>query len=70
MIDMADGASEQNETSIFQSNLSVEAKIEKARTELLDLSARNRLLNVPRFSKVRKPSTLSTRSRPKCFGSL
>jgi very-short-patch-repair endonuclease len=54
MIDMADGASEQNETSIFQSNLSVEAKIEKARTELLDLSARNRLLNVPRFSKSAK----------------
>ncbi len=44
-------ASDQSETSVFQSNLSVEAKIEKARTELLDLSARNRLLHVPRFSK-------------------
>ncbi|MCM2475673.1 DUF3320 domain-containing protein [Rhizobium sp. CG5] len=42
------------EQSIFQSNLSVEAKIERARTELLDLSARNRLLNVPRFSKSAK----------------
>ncbi|MBB4188957.1 very-short-patch-repair endonuclease [Sinorhizobium terangae] len=42
------------ETSIFQSSLSVEAKIERARTELLDLSARNRLLNVPRFSKSAK----------------
>jgi hypothetical protein len=40
--------------SIFQSNLSVEDKIERARTELLDLSARNRLLNVPRFSKSAK----------------
>ncbi|MDK1390060.1 DUF3320 domain-containing protein [Sinorhizobium sp. 8-89] len=39
------------EQSIFQSNLSVEAKIERARMELLDLGARNRLLNVPRFSK-------------------
>lgn len=42
------------EQSIFDSNLSVEAKIERARTELLDLSARNRLLNVPRFSKSAK----------------
>lgn len=45
---------ENSEQSIFQSNLSVEAKIERARTELLDLSARNRLLNVPRFSKSAK----------------
>lgn len=42
------------EKSVFDSNLSVEAKIERARTELLDLSARNRLLNVPRFSKSAK----------------
>lgn len=42
------------ETSVFASNLSVEAKIERARMELLDLSARNRLLNVPRFSKSAK----------------
>lgn len=54
MDDIADIAADQSETSIFQSNLSVEAKIEKARTELLDLSARNRLLNVPRFSKSAK----------------
>ncbi len=42
------------ETSVFHSNLSLEAKVERARTELLDLSARNRLLNVPRFSKSAK----------------
>ncbi|WP_043364531.1 DUF3320 domain-containing protein [Belnapia sp. F-4-1] len=36
--------------SVFQSDLSVAAKLERARAELLDLSARNRLLNVPRFS--------------------
>ncbi|WP_414814764.1 DUF3320 domain-containing protein [Rhizobium sp. IY2] len=47
-------AAESSEQSIFDSNLSVEAKIERARTELLDLSARNRLLNVPRFSKSAK----------------
>ncbi|NKL79039.1 DUF3320 domain-containing protein [Rhizobium leguminosarum] len=47
-------AVESSEQSIFDSNLSVEAKIERARTELLDLSARNRLLNVPRFSKSAK----------------
>jgi very-short-patch-repair endonuclease len=40
--------------SVFDSNLTVEAKIERARTELLDLGARNRLLNVPRFSKSAK----------------
>jgi very-short-patch-repair endonuclease len=53
-MDTAATTSGDNEGSIFQSNLSVEAKIEKARTELLDLSARNRLLNVPRFSKSAK----------------
>jgi len=37
--------------SIFQSNLPLETKLERARTELLDLSARNRLLNIPRSSK-------------------
>ncbi|MBX5198310.1 DUF3320 domain-containing protein [Rhizobium sp. NZLR10] len=54
MDDIAGVAPDQSETSVFQSNLSVEAKIERARTELLDLSARNRLLNVPRFSKSAK----------------
>jgi very-short-patch-repair endonuclease len=38
-------------SSIFQSSLPVETKLERARTELLDLSARNRLLNIPRSSK-------------------
>lgn len=37
--------------SIFQSNLPLEAKLERARTDLLDLSARNRLLNMPRSAK-------------------
>lgn len=40
--------------SVFHSTLSVEAKVDSARTHLLDLSARNRLLNVPRFSKSAK----------------
>lgn len=42
------------ETSVFQSDLPLKEKLERARTELLDLSARNRLLNVPRFSKSAK----------------
>ncbi|RFB90753.1 helicase [Rhizobium leguminosarum bv. trifolii] len=54
MNDISGVSGDQDQTSVFQSNLSVEAKIEKARTELLDLSARNRLLNVPRFSKSAK----------------
>ncbi|CAA2137671.1 DUF3320 domain-containing protein [Methylobacterium bullatum] len=40
--------------SVFQSDLPIETKIERARTELLDLSARNRLLNIPRSSKSAK----------------
>jgi hypothetical protein len=36
------------EGSIFQGNLPLGEKLERARRELLDLSARNRLLNMPR----------------------
>lgn len=54
MNDTVINSSADSEQSIFQSSLSVEAKIERARTELLDLSARNRLLNVPRLSKSAK----------------
>jgi very-short-patch-repair endonuclease len=43
----ADGES----TSVFQSNLPIAEKLDRARMELLDLSARNRLLNMPRSSK-------------------
>jgi very-short-patch-repair endonuclease len=42
------------ETSIFQSTLPIETKLERARMELLDLSARNRLLNMPRSGKSAK----------------
>ena len=42
------------EASVFQSNLPLETKLDRARMELLDLSARNRLLNIPRFSKSAK----------------
>ena len=40
--------------SIFESSLPLDAKLERARTELLDLSARNRLLNIPRSAKSTK----------------
>lgn len=40
--------------SVFQSDLPIDAKLERARTELLDLSARNRLLNIPRSAKSAK----------------
>lgn len=36
---------------IFQSNLPLREKLDRARTELLDLSARNRLLNMPRGAR-------------------
>jgi hypothetical protein len=38
-------------TSVFQSDLPIAEKLDRARMELLDLSARNRLLNLPRASK-------------------
>ncbi|WP_082670098.1 DUF3320 domain-containing protein [Sphingomonas sanguinis] len=41
-------------TSVFQSDLPLDEKLDRARTELLDLSARNRLLNMPRSSKGSK----------------
>lgn len=41
-------------TSVFQSDLPADEKLDRARTELLDLSARNRLLNMPRSSKGAK----------------
>jgi very-short-patch-repair endonuclease len=37
--------------SVFQSDLPIGDKLDRARIELLDLSARNRLLNMPRSSK-------------------
>ncbi len=45
---------DQENASVFQSNLPLEAKLERARTELLDLGARNRLLNMPRSAKSAK----------------
>lgn len=44
----------ERESSVFQSSLPIAAKLERARMELLDLSARNRLLHVPKFSKSAK----------------
>ena len=41
-------------TSVYQSDLPLDEKLDRARTELLDLSARNRLLNMPRSSKGAK----------------
>lgn len=40
--------------SVFESSLPVAEKLESARTELLDLSARNRLLSMPRSAKNAK----------------
>jgi very-short-patch-repair endonuclease len=38
--------------SIIRSDLPAETKLERARTELLDLSANNRLLNIPRSARA------------------
>lgn len=44
----------EHSTSVLQSDLPVREKLEQARTELLDLSARNRLLNMPRGARGAK----------------
>ncbi|HEY4355853.1 MAG TPA: DUF3320 domain-containing protein [Acidobacteriaceae bacterium] len=44
-------SSPEQSTSIFREALPLDVKLERARTELLDLSARNRLLNTPRSAK-------------------
>ncbi len=49
--DFPDTAGQHQEPSVFQSTLPLATKLERARTELLDLSARNRLLNIPRNAK-------------------
>ena len=45
---------EESSASVFHSSLPIAAKLERARSELLDLSARNRLLNMPRSAKAAK----------------
>ncbi|HHO0187844.1 DUF4011 domain-containing protein [Enterobacter cloacae] len=51
------------ESSTFQnSTLSLEQKLEKARAELLDLGARNRLLNIPRSKNTRFLEVIDERS--------
>jgi very-short-patch-repair endonuclease len=52
MTNNAETATDHEVKSVFESNLPLEKKLERARTELLDLSARNRLLNVPRSGKA------------------
>ncbi|MFZ6641210.1 DUF3320 domain-containing protein [Undibacterium sp. TC4M20W] len=48
----SDTTAHSSESTFLHSTLSADAKLERARTELLDLSARNRLLNIPRNSKT------------------
>ena len=43
--------SQSADASVFQSTLPITDKLDRARMDLLDLSARNRLLNMPRSSK-------------------
>ncbi|WP_041358227.1 DUF3320 domain-containing protein [Methylorubrum extorquens] len=51
MAGTASAVQDDSSGSVFQSDLPVDAKVERARAELLDLSARNRLLNIPRSAK-------------------
>lgn len=59
---MDSNASGVTETSIFQSSLPIAEKLEQARTELLDLSARNRLLNMPRGARARSITVVDEKS--------
>ncbi|WJV61122.1 DUF3320 domain-containing protein [Pectobacteriaceae bacterium C52] len=52
-----------NEGSLFKNNnLSLQQKLERARTELLDLSARNKLLNIPRSKTAKLLEIIDERS--------
>ncbi|AEU36841.1 DUF3320 domain-containing protein [Granulicella mallensis] len=50
-MDLQEHPTTAKETSVFESDLPLENKLDRARTDLLDLSARNRLLHVPRSAK-------------------
>lgn len=51
-------AEEEQNTSVLQGDLPVHEKLDRARTELLDLSARNRFLNMPRGARGAKSVTI------------
>ncbi|MBE5202735.1 DUF3320 domain-containing protein [Pectobacterium sp. FL60-S17] len=52
-----------NDDSLFKNNsLSLQQKLERARTELLDLSARNKLLNIPRSKTAKLLEIVDERS--------
>lgn len=52
-----------NEGSLFKNNnLSLQQKLERARMELLDLSARNKLLNIPRSKTAKLLEIIDERS--------
>jgi len=54
---MNDIVHESTESALFRSQLPIEIKLERARVHLLDLTARNRLLNIPR-SQARSGSLI------------
>lgn len=54
---MSKGQDTESDAALFRSTLPIEAKLDRARLHLLDLTARNRLLNIPR-SKARSASLI------------
>src|SRR5271170_943185 len=54
-------------SSVFHSTLPLEAKLERARMELLDLSARNRLLNMPRTGRTIRAIEVVDENSPEVF---
>ena len=63
MAGTASAVQDDSSGSVFQSDLPVDAKDERARAELLDLSARNRLLNIPRSAKsVKSPKIVDEKA--------
>lgn len=56
---MSNGHDTESDAALFRSVLPIESKLERARLHLLDLTARNRLLNIPR-SKTRSAKLIQT----------
>ncbi len=67
--DFPDTAGQHQEPSVFQSTLPLATKLERARTELLDLSARNRLLNIPRNAKSSRSIEIVDELTTEIYGS-
>ncbi|MBI3229509.1 MAG: DUF4011 domain-containing protein, partial [Burkholderiales bacterium] len=63
-------ADQPTESTFLKNDLPINEKLERARMELLDLSARNKLLNIPRNSKTSRTITIIDEKSEEIFRML